>query len=152
MKEGSFFKNQSIINAKTKNKLAIKTTQTSLIAIALSAFTACLSAQSIDINQNFSSVAEIFSSALSDCDSAYNTTYVTRDIIWNNNNVFIGDVTVNSDVNLTIKSTIGFGENASLNILPGARVVIDSGKLTKACSGLWQGIDVYGYPFTSQSY
>ena len=55
-------------------------------------------------------------------------------------------------MNLTIKSTIGFGENASLNILPGARVVIDSGKLTKACSGLWQGIDVYGYPFTSQSY
>ena len=75
----------------------------------------------------------------------YNTT-------WNKDVHVVDSITIQSGATLTITSTVKFNEQSSITIQPGAKLVIDGGKLTAACPDqLWQGIVVLGNRFQSQS-
>lgn len=52
---------------------------------------------------------------------------------------------------LEITSIISFGPGTKIIIEPGASLVIDGGKLTKACNELWEGIEVHGHPELRQT-
>jgi len=55
-----------------------------------------------------------------------------------------GDIIVRSGGTLTIACTVRMSDNARIIVERGARLIIDSGKVTSACRGRWQGIEVAG--------
>lgn len=57
---------------------------------------------------------------------------------------FNTDVYVLGGVTLTIKGTVNFAQNKRLIIAPNARVIVDGGKLTNGCGGMWEGVNVGG--------
>lgn len=57
---------------------------------------------------------------------------------------FNSNVVVDAGVTLTIKGTVHFADNTRLVIKPNARVIIDGGKLTNGCGGMWEGVNVGG--------
>jgi len=70
---------------------------------------------------------------------------------WNYQKFITGDLTVNSGSILTIKCSIYFSDLSKVVIEPGAKLIIDGGRLTNSgtskCSGsekYWQGVQVYG--------
>jgi hypothetical protein len=69
---------------------------------------------------------------------------------WDVNMFSIGGVKVCSGNTLTITSKIEFTENAKLIIDPGGKLILNGGTLTNACTGLWQGVEVWGNPALSQ--
>lgn len=93
-----------------------------------------------------------FTIAQADCDTPADIVYVNNDTTWSNSNVYMGNVAVTNGATLIVNSTTGFAENKGLYIMPGSKIILDSGKLTKACDGLWTGVTVYGIPDTCQSF
>ena len=80
------------------------------------------------------------------------------DLIINTNteiteNLEMGKIIVKSGKTLTVKSELNFGQNTSIIVEVGGKVILDGGKLTK-CSGVnkWQGIKAWGNPFFGQSH
>lgn len=61
-------------------------------------------------------------------------------------------VDIVSGWSLEITSTAYFGPGAKIIIEPGAILIIDGGRLTKACNELWEGIEVCGNPELRQTY
>jgi hypothetical protein len=52
---------------------------------------------------------------------------------------------------LTITGKVRFAENAKIIVKQGAKIIIDGGKITAACSGaMWKGIEVWGTESKSQ--
>lgn len=60
-------------------------------------------------------------------------------------------IEISSGWGLEITSTVYFGPGTKIIIKPGARLVINGGKLTKACNELWDGIEVHGQPLFRQT-
>lgn len=72
--------------------------------------------------------------------------HVTSSQTWdiNYSRSFNANVVVDPGVTLTIKGTVNFAENVRLVIMPNARVIVDGGKLTNGCGGMWEGVNVGG--------
>jgi len=54
------------------------------------------------------------------------------------------DVRINTGAVLTITGNIAFSGESDLYIVRGGRLIINGGKLSGSCSGMWNGIDVWG--------
>jgi len=64
---------------------------------------------------------------------------------WNTPVEAVGTITLLSGAELTITSEVKFQSNSYIIVQPGARLIVDGGKLTSACAGeLWAGIVVNG--------
>jgi len=59
-------------------------------------------------------------------------------------NSFNNDVIVDPGKILTIKGTVSFAPGKRLIVMPNAKLIVDGGKLTNSCGGLWQGVEVVG--------
>lgn len=72
--------------------------------------------------------------------------HVTSSQTWdiNYSRSFNANVVVDPGVTLTIKGTVNFAENVRLVVMPKARVIVDGGKLTNGCGGMWEGVNVGG--------
>lgn len=72
--------------------------------------------------------------------------HITSSQIWDNNyyRSFNSNVVIDPGVTLTIKGTVHFAENVRLVIKPNARVIVDGGRLTNGCGGMWEGVNVGG--------
>ncbi|MCX6234499.1 MAG: T9SS type A sorting domain-containing protein [Bacteroidetes bacterium] len=77
---------------------------------------------------------------------------VTSNTTWTENIGINRDIVIDSSVTLTITDTVFFAPEAKLIVMPGAKVIIDGGTLTKACIEKWQGVEVWGNPDQSQFY
>lgn len=84
----------------------------------------------------------IWEAPLPQASEYYVTTTQTWDALYSRS--FNTNVVVNAGVTLTIKGTVNFAENTRLIIMPNARVILDGGKLTNGCGGMWEGINVGG--------
>ncbi|NCA86888.1 MAG: hypothetical protein EOM83_15195, partial [Clostridia bacterium] len=82
----------------------------------------------------------------------YNSTplVIDSDETWNIDKTINSDLIVESNATLTVKSCLRFADNAKLIIKPGGKLILNGGTLTNACTGLWQGIEVWGNPLLSQ--
>ncbi len=89
---------------------------------------------------------------MADCNTKENTEYVTSDTTWDEFTVKFGDVAVIDSSVLVITDTIAFSELSGLYINQGSKVILNGGVLTKACDGLWKGVDVMGHHYKSQSF
>ncbi|MDR2084547.1 MAG: S8 family serine peptidase [Bacteroidales bacterium] len=70
---------------------------------------------------------------------------ITSNQVWNTESTLGVEVIIKDGVTLTINSTIHCGKNAKIIINPGAKLIIDGGKLTNSCSQfMWEGIRVIG--------
>jgi uncharacterized protein involved in tolerance to divalent cations/photosystem II stability/assembly factor-like uncharacterized protein len=84
----------------------------------------------------------IWEAPLPQASEYYVTSTQTWDALYNRS--FNTNVVVNAGVTLTIKGTVNFAENTRLIIMPNARVILDGGKLTNGCGGMWEGVNVGG--------
>ncbi len=65
--------------------------------------------------------------------------------------IFINqDVIIKSPATLTIKGEVYFVPEAKLIVEPGAKLIIDGGKLGTSCEALWRGVEVWGNSNLSQ--
>jgi len=60
------------------------------------------------------------------------------------------DVIIKSPATLTIKGEVYFVPEAKLIVEPGAKLIIDGGKLGASCEALWRGVEVWGNSNLSQ--
>ncbi len=76
---------------------------------------------------------------------AYNPEQLTidDDQVWTSDIALDRDLCIES-ATLTIKSVVSFPSQAKIIIKPGAKLIIDGGKLTNVCAEMWQGIEVWG--------
>ena len=72
--------------------------------------------------------------------------FITSSQTWNNlyDRAFNTDVVVVSGVILTIRGKVTFAAGKKLLINQNAKVILDNGKLTNSCNGLWGGVEVDG--------
>ncbi len=75
--------------------------------------------------------------------------YNNTPLVVDNNETWNSVRRINSDVivdnaTLTINSLISFVADAKIIVKPGAKLILDGATLTNACSGPWQGIQVWG--------
>ncbi|MCL2706493.1 MAG: S8/S53 family peptidase, partial [Spirochaetaceae bacterium] len=76
-----------------------------------------------------------------------NDSIITSSQVWNSKKRIYGNVIINPSVTLTVTDTIELCSNVSINIHPGAKLILNGGTLTNACEGeMWQGITVLGNP------
>lgn len=82
----------------------------------------------------------------------YNTTplVIDSDETWNSDETINSDLIVETNATLTVKSCLRFSDNAKLIIKPGGKLILTGGTITNACTGLWQGIEVWGNPLLPQ--
>jgi hypothetical protein len=78
------------------------------------------------------------------CDMPINNITVSSSIPWSQNNTIAGTVTIENNATLTITSTISLAEGSKFIVKQGSKLVIDGGILKNACTGQWQGIEVWG--------
>lgn len=65
---------------------------------------------------------------------------------WDEPKFFNQNIIIKPNVTLTIKSTIRFGKNVSIDINLKGKLIVDGGTLTNACpNDYWQGINVIGH-------
>jgi hypothetical protein len=62
-----------------------------------------------------------------------------------------GNIIIEQGGELTISGNVALPEDAKIIVKPGAELVLDGCKLTRACTGNWQGIEVWGNPSLSQT-
>ena len=85
---------------------------------------------------------------------------ITKDEVWDFSMKFYQNIIVRTGYTLTIKCEIQFVPEAKIIVEPGAKLIIDGGKLTteKYFDQLWQGIEVWGdkdlsqVPISNQGY
>jgi subtilisin family serine protease len=76
-------------------------------------------------------------------------TNITTSTVWNNSRGVYADLIIESGTTLTIRNaTIKFMPNTKIIVKPGGKLALYGCTLTNACGGLWQGIEVWGKPFT----
>ncbi len=79
------------------------------------------------------------------CITSNETTHFTSDQTWDLDKYIVGTISIESNSTLTIQnSTINMNKDAKIIVKPGAKLIIDGGKLTNACSEVWAGIEVWG--------
>ena len=77
------------------------------------------------------------------CYYSPNPLTVIADEDWNSDRILNSDLII-EDASLTIYSTVKITPSASIIVKPGAKLIINGGKLTNSCTDLWQGIQVWG--------
>jgi len=78
------------------------------------------------------------------CTIGTENTSITSSTTWSENRVVSGVVSVEPYQTLTIKNTVALTEGSKIVVKQGAKLIVDGAILTKACSGQWQGIEVWG--------
>ena len=73
--------------------------------------------------------------------------YVVNDTTWyENNRLLLSNVTIDSNVTLTITGALYCTDSARIIVRPGGKLVVDGGTLTSACDAeMWPGITVLGH-------
>ena len=71
---------------------------------------------------------------------------IFKNTTWNTNVHAVGTITIPNNVTLTINSTVQFDYGSSIIVEPGAKLIINNGLLTNACSEKWNGVTVMGNP------
>ncbi len=81
-----------------------------------------------------------------DCDLIGNAFVIEtgRSVVWNHHNTLAGDLILEPGAVLTILCTIKMKSQTKIVVKRGARLIIDQGKITSACSETWRGIEVWG--------
>jgi hypothetical protein len=70
---------------------------------------------------------------------------ITTNTIWESKRIISEKIVIEPSVVLTITDIVLFGANASITIKPGAKLVVDGGTLTNACTDkMWYGILISG--------
>ena len=70
---------------------------------------------------------------------------ITQNTTWDTPVHAIGNIMIQNRATLTISSTVKFDSESSIVVNPGAKLILNGGTLTSACSGeMWQGITVQG--------
>ncbi|PJB54887.1 MAG: hypothetical protein CO098_19340 [Bacteroidetes bacterium CG_4_9_14_3_um_filter_41_19] len=70
--------------------------------------------------------------------------HITSNEVWSTNTIVMNNIYVEENKTLEINSVVCFAADASIILKPGAKLIIDGGKLTNACDESWQGIQVWG--------
>ena len=79
-------------------------------------------------------------------------TTVTNNQTWSTPYLAGQDITIQTGATLTITSTLKLSENIKITIKPGAKLIVDGGKLTNACPDKkWKGIYVSGNYYLPQT-
>lgn len=79
------------------------------------------------------------------CITSNEITYITSDQTWQLDKYIVGTISIEPSKTLTIhNSTIKMNKDAKIIVKPGAKLIIDGGTLTNACSEVWQGIEIWG--------
>ncbi len=95
------------------------------------------------------------------CDDSYDfydTTKITSTVTWSGINKLDHPLTIENGGQLTITGTVYVPWMGQIWVKKGGRLLIDGGKITKACDDLWKGIQVWGdstlsqYPTSNQGY
>jgi len=69
---------------------------------------------------------------------------------WTENHMMQGNIIIEQGGELTISGNVALPDDAKIIVKPGAELVLDGCKLTRGCTGNWQGIEVWGDPLLSQ--
>ncbi len=87
------------------------------------------------------------------CLMEYNSTpeHITRDTTWNDSINLNHPLIIDSRACLTITSDVMCHPNVKITVNRGGKLVLDGGRLSNSCPGLWEGIEVLGSD-TSQYY
>ncbi len=95
------------------------------------------------------------------CNVSYDpnsTLYITSQVLWDTEYVIDKLISIGNGGELTITSTVFAPAHAKIVVKPGGRLIIDGGRITKACDDLWRGIEVWGNinapqsPMSNQGY
>jgi len=85
------------------------------------------------------------------CNYASDTLIIAHDTTWSQPATMFRSVLIKAPAVLTITSTIKFPPLAKMYVEPGAKLIVNGGKLTNACFTMWQGIEVMGNPNLPQT-
>ena len=79
----------------------------------------------------------------------YNDYNIEEDVTWDIDNYINKYIHIEDGGSLTINNgaTIYFKTNAKIIIKPGGKLIVDNATLTRACTGYWAGIEVWGTAF-----
>ncbi|MCD4698166.1 MAG: T9SS type A sorting domain-containing protein [Bacteroidales bacterium] len=80
------------------------------------------------------------------CPKSSDPIIITSVTEWTENHILQSDIYIEPEGKLTIYENVALPEGAKIVVKPGAELVLDGCKLTKACTGNWAGIEVYGDP------
>lgn len=72
------------------------------------------------------------------------TLYLDGTNFWDSEIAINKPVVIRNGASLKITKTIYFHYNSTLIVRPGGSLIIDGGKLTKACNEFWNGVQVWG--------
>jgi len=73
-----------------------------------------------------------------------------EDQTWNDYQIMDRDIFIPQNKTLTITGRVTMPDESKIVVERGGRLNLDGGVITTACSGLWQGIQVWGYKDKSQ--
>ncbi len=82
---------------------------------------------------------------------------ITGDVTWYNNKTLTSGIVIEPGGKLTVKGQISMPLQAKIIVKAGnpttggGQLIIDGGKFTTECNGLWKGIEVWGDPTLSQT-
>ncbi|TVR77018.1 MAG: T9SS C-terminal target domain-containing protein [Chitinophagaceae bacterium] len=79
-----------------------------------------------------------------DCPYSPEPILITKDSVLNLNIRLYQDLIIKSGNTLTITCKVLMPDDAKIIVEPNAKLIIDGGKITNACNGLWKGIEVWG--------
>jgi len=80
------------------------------------------------------------------CDYSSTPITIASDTTWATDFEVHADVVVENGASLTVTSVIRFAEDARVIVKRGGLLLIDGGRLSHACSDMWQGVEVWGDP------
>jgi predicted Zn-dependent protease len=69
--------------------------------------------------------------------------------LFNSNSHLYGNLILEPGAILTIKCNLHFPEGAFLKVKPGAKLIVDQGRIYNDCGSYWQGIEAIGNPLSS---
>jgi hypothetical protein len=79
-----------------------------------------------------------------DCITEPGIIRITQDDTWSGYELKTMDYQVVSGVTLRVTGEIAMSPYSDIFVEPGASLIIDGGRLTSTCGGLWNGIDLWG--------
>jgi hypothetical protein len=81
----------------------------------------------------------------------YNSSPVTisTDKTWNHSVALHSDLIIEAGATLTINKDVYVPQGSKIIVKRTGRLIVDGGKITSACGGLWKGIEVWGDPTKS---
>jgi len=88
---------------------------------------------------------------IGDCNYSGAANNITYNQTWSDVHYSNSDININPNVTLTIKNTLLIHSSAKILVQVGGKLIINGGKISNACGGLWQGIQVQGNPALSQN-